>query len=348
MWRGFYSQRRNYVIEIDSTQGASAIGMDIGTSRIVAAVPDGSGIKVQSQLNAFVAIPYSKLTEKALKQEQVPHTVSGGEILVHGTASERFADLMNADTRRPMLRGFLNADEREGVRVITEIARMLAGPSAQKAQKVCFSVPAPPLGGEDNLTYHEAALKHLFGEMGYEATSVTEGLAVVYSELADTNYTGIGVSLGGGLCNVCFAYLSTPMMAFSIPKAGDFIDASAAAVISERSNRVRILKEESFYLNGHTPAEKLHQVLTVYYDDMIRSLVAALNDAFARTRNVPRLGKPVPLVLSGGTALPKGFRERFEKALRASDFPLPLSEVRMAGEPLNATARGALIAALSD
>jgi hypothetical protein len=336
------------VNELDNTQRASAIGMDIGTSRIVAAVPDAGGIKLESQLNAFVAIPYSRITEKALKQEGVPHTVAGAEILIHGTASERFADLMNAETRRPMVRGFLNSDEREGVRVISEIARMLTGAPAQKAQKVCFSIPAPPLGGEDNLTYHEAALKHVFGELGYEATSITEGLAVIYSELAETNYTGVGISFGGGVCNVCFAYLSTPMITFSIPKAGDFIDASAAAVMSERSNRVRILKEESFYLNGQMPAGKLNQVLTVYYDEMIRSLVTALNEAFARTRNVPRLGKAVPLVLSGGTALPKGFRERFESGLRASDFPLPLSDVRMAAEPLNATARGALIAALSE
>jgi hypothetical protein len=39
---------------------------------------------------------------------------------------------------------------------------------------------------------------------------------------------------------VSFAYLSTPVISFSIQKAGDFIDASAATVMSERSNRVRI------------------------------------------------------------------------------------------------------------
>ena len=336
------------MIEIDTTKNVSALGMDIGTSRIVAAAPDGDGIRFQSQLNAFVAIPYSKLTEKALRQEHVPYVVNGAEILIHGVASERFADLMHGETRRPMLRGFLNSAELEGVRVITEIARMLAGTSPREPRKVCFSVPAPPLGGEDNLTYHEAALKHVFNELGYDSTSITEGLAVIFSELADTNYTGIGVSLGGGLCNVCFAYLSTPMIAFSIPKAGDFIDASTAAVMSERANRVRILKEESFFLNGHAPAEKLHRVLTVYYDDMIQSLVAAMNEAFAGARDVRRLSRPVPLVLSGGTALPKGFAARFEQALRASNFPMPLSEVRLAGEPLHATARGALVAALTE
>src|SRR5260370_32157631 len=99
--------------------------------------------------------------------------------------------------------------------------------------------------------------------MGYGLQSMNEGLAVVYGELESTNYTGIGVSCGGGLCNVCFAYLSVPILSFSMPKAGDFIDASAASVIGERFNRRRILKEQSFFLNGHFD-DKFKQTTRVY------------------------------------------------------------------------------------
>jgi actin-related protein len=53
-------------------------------------------------------------------------------------------------------------------------------------------------------------------------------------------------------------------------------------------------------------------------------------------------------VLSGGSAIPKGFRERFEKFLSESRFPVPVSGIRVANEPLYATAKGALVAALSD
>ena len=83
-------------------------------------------------------------------------------------------------------------------------------------------------------------------------------------------------------------------------------------------------------------------------DDMIQSLVGGLRNAFQGTRNLPKLSRPIPLVLSGGTAMPKGFRDRFEKILRVSDFPIELSEIRIAAEPLTATAKGALVAALCD
>jgi len=324
----------------------TAIGLDIGTSRIVAARKPENEVQYDIELNAFVALPYSKMTENALSREGVPHTVAGGEILVHGNESERFASLLNIENRRTMTRGFLNPSEPDGIELIREITSSVTG-DVEKGQKLCFTVPAAPLGASEDLTYHEATLRQVLGELGFEATSINEGLAVVYGELENTNYTGIGVSCGGGLCNVCLAYLSVPILSFSIPKAGDFIDSSAASVTGERANRVRIQKEQSFYINGHFES-KLQQALTVYYDDMIQSLVTGLRSAFQNARSLPKLSRPIPLVLSGGSAMPKGFRDRFEKILGASNFPIELSEIRLAREPLTTTAKGALMAALCE
>jgi len=243
--------------------------------------------------------------------------------------------------------GVLNAHEPDSVRVISEILKALTGGAGPTPQNVCFSIPAAPMGAESNLTWHDVTLKQMLTDMGYRVKSINEGLAVVYSELEDSNYTGIGISCGGGLCNICFSYLSVPILTFAVPKAGDFIDSSAAAVAGARANRVRIVKEESFKINGHY-ANKLHQVLGVYYDDMIRTLVGALNEGFRSAHSLPNIGRPIPLVLSGGTSMPDGFRERFEKILQESRFPIAISEVRLAAEPLTATAKGCLMAAVSE
>lgn len=323
-----------------------AIGLDFGTSRIVAARPGDPAPQFESQLNEFISVPFSRMTEKVLREQGVPYVAAGAELFVHGNESARFADLLNAEIRRPMTRGFLNPGEPESVKLIEAITRLLAG-KVDKKQKVWFSVPAAPAGAGENLIYHEASLKQMLDDMGFEAHSINEGLAVVYGELEATNYTGIGISCGGGLCNVCMAYLSVPILTFAIPKAGDYIDSSAAAVTGERANRLRLLKEESFFLNGHYPG-KLQHVLGLYYDDMIRALVQGMKEAFEQARNMPKLPRPIPLVLSGGSALPKGFRDRFEKILNESGFPVPLSEIRLAAEPLVTTAKGALVAALSD
>lgn len=323
------------------------IGLDIGTSRVVAAQRDGDTERFHAQLNAFVTIPHSKLTENSLKREQVPHAVIEGEILIYGNESARMADLLGKEIRRPMTRGVLNANEQQSLAQIAEIVRTTL-PEGSAGAKICFSVPAPSIGQEENLTYHEATIRQMLEQLGYpDVRSVNEGVAVIYSELEDTNYTGIGVSCGGGLCNVALAYMSVPVMSFSVPKGGDFIDASAAGVTGEMVNRIRLIKEESFRFNGNL-ADKVMQALAVYYDDMIQAVVQGLRSSLTGSRHVPRFGRPVPLVLSGGGVLPQGFRERFEKALQAAALPVPVSEVRLAQDPLNTTARGALVAALSE
>ena len=323
------------------------IGLDIGTSRVVAAQRDGDTERFHAQLNAFVTIPHSKLTENSLKREQVPHAVIDGEILIYGNESARMADLLGKEIRRPMTRGVLNANEQQSLAQIAEIVRTTL-PEGSAGAKICFSVPAPSIGQEENLTYHEATIRQMLEQLGYpDVRSVNEGVAVIYSELEDTNYTGIGVSCGGGLCNVALAYMSVPVMSFSVPKGGDFIDASAAGVTGEMVNRIRLIKEESFRFNGNL-ADKVMQALAVYYDDMIQAVVQGLRSSLTGSRHVPRFGRPVPLVLSGGGVLPQGFRERFEKALQAAALPVPVSEVRLAQDPLNTTARGALVAALSE
>jgi hypothetical protein len=324
-----------------------AIGLDVGTSRVVSARRPGREFEYRSELNSFVSLPASRLTESVLRKEGIPHTSRNGEIIVHGNECEKFADLLEVEPRRPMSRGVLNSGEPESLAMIREIvAGVLGKPRAEK-QRVCFSVPAAPAGGDDNLTYHEASLRQIVSDLGFEPQSISEGLAVVYGEMESSNYTGIGISFGGGLCNVCMAYLSVPVISFSIPKAGDFIDSSAASVTGDLANRIRMAKETSFYLNGHF-ADKAHQVLGVYYDDVIQTVVASLKEAFANARSLPRLGRPLPLVLSGGSAMPKGFRDRFEKILRESNCPIPVSEIRLAEQPLYSTAKGALVAALSD
>jgi len=168
---------------------------------------------------------------------------------------------------------------------------------------------------------------------------------VVFGELADSNFSGIGISCGSGLCNVCLAVLSVPVIAFSVPKAGDFIDAKASLVTGELATRLRVQKEQAFHLNGLS-SDRVQNALNIYYSEMIDNLVDTLRSTISSTQRLPKLDKSVPLVLSGGTAMPGGFLERFETALRAKDFPLRLSDVRLSADPLNSTARGALMAAL--
>jgi hypothetical protein len=321
------------------------IGLDIGTSRIVVARNAEKKYLYDSQLNAFLTIPYSKLAESLLQRENVFHEVQGSEIVVAGNDAQKFAEVFHVETRRPMLNGVLNPHEPHSLSVLRRIIGKLLGRAAADGQKVFFSVPAPTEGGNGGIAYHEASMKLILTELGYAPTPIAEGLAVVFGELGTSNFTGIGVSCGSGLCNACLAVLSVPVMTFAVPKAGDFIDSNAAAVTGDLATRLRVLKENAFRLNGLT-SDRTANALTVYYDEVINNLATSLRTHISATQRLPKLDQAIPLVLSGGTVLPKGFLDRFSAALKAQDFPVRLSEVRLSPDPLNSTARGALMAAL--
>ena len=322
------------------------IGLDVGTSRIVVArAAKDKKYEYHTQLNAFLALPHSKLAEDLLRQQEVFHEVQGTELVVVGNDAEKFAEVFHVEMRRPMKNGVLNPQEPHSLAVVRSIITKLVGKASAPGQKVFFSVPALGESLDSAITYHSASIQQILVELGYQATPIEEGLAVVYGELAGSNYSGIGVSCGSGLCNVALAVLSVPVISFSAPKAGDFIDANSADVTGDRANRLRVLKEQAFALNGFS-TDRVQNALTVYYQEMITNLITTLRNQISSSQKLPKLEQSVPLVLSGGSAMPKGFLEKFNKTLSANEFPLRLSEVRVSSDPLHSTARGALMAAL--
>jgi hypothetical protein len=322
-------------------------GIDVGTSKIVAARRKSAGreIETSAQLNAFIPIPHSKFTETILGQNDISYYREGDELVIYGTATEKFANMFNANVRRPMSDGILNPREKWAMPVLETIIQGLIPKARTQGEMLAFSVPAAAEGKEAELTYHEATLRRYFESLGYKAMAINEGLAVIFSELEDNNFTGIGISCGGGMCNGTLAFLSIPTIMFSITKGGDYIDRTVGAVVNEHDTRVKVIKEEGLDLS-RAPKDKFEKALHIYYEDLVDSLTEALRVSVSRAEKLPKSDKALPIVLSGGTAKPKGFREMFERSLKTRSLPFAVSGVRMAADPFTATARGALIAAM--
>lgn len=326
--------------------GGEYRGLDLGTSRIVLAKMNGEKPKFEAQLNAFLGINYSRMTETMLEREGILHRRLQDQILPFGNRVDEFANMFGGDTRRPMRNGLLNPDEPEGLEVLEGIVEQLCG-KAGKARKVCFSVPGAPPGRESDLIFHEKAIATFLQELGYETKSINEGLAVVYSLLSDTHFTGIGISFGGGMCNACVAYLGLPALTLCTTRAGDYIDRSAASVTGETPITVRMYKETGFSLEGE-PATHLDEALSVYYDDVIQGVAEALERELGSCKTLPRFKEPIPLVCSGGTSRVKGFLHRFKRSVDKLDLPVKISQVWQAKDVLNSTATGTLMAAMTD
>lgn len=324
-----------------------AIGLDIGTSRIV--MTDGSAQKdARSQLNAFVAVPSSEMAENVLKHKNMVYERNCKNLYVYGNDSNFFASFLNVDARRPMRDGLLNAQEELSQHIMQLIIGRIV-PRGRGKEMLYFSVPGKGEGVNGKLVYHEAVLRNYLQTLGYNARSLNEGQAVVFSELQEENFTGIGVSFGGGMCNVSVSFMSMPMITFSIPKGGDYIDRNVMEVLGENNlTKVRLEKEENLDLSRQ-PKDDLSRALHIYYEDVMQTLIERLRSEFRVSSQLPRIDRPMPIVLAGGTAKPAGFLQKFESMLRAGgEFPIEIADVRMAKDPLTATAHGCYIAALSE
>ena len=323
------------------------VGIDIGTAHIAVALNRRDHIHLVKQVNAFFTVPQTKFTRRILQENGVTFFELDNQFFIIGYSADGFANMFAANTRRPMEGGILSPKEENGMKVITAIIDTLIQRPRKFGETICFGVPGQPLSGTGSVLYHESVVKRCLGGMGYSPIAINEGLAIVTSELAQEAFSGIGISMGGGMCNVCLAYLSVPIVTYSIQKAGDYIDAMAGMSVGEPATKIKALKEQGLNLL-EDPKDRITTALQIFYQDVIVTLVDSLQRVLSATDKIPKISRPLPLVLSGGTAIPIGVKEAFEKALRKVRLPLEISDVRIAEDPLHATAKGALIKAMSE
>ncbi len=331
----------------DAESPSGPVGLDVGTSNIVMAQNKGRKIHMVKQVNAFFTIPQSKFTKKILTQNDVMFFELEGQYYIIGYSAEDFANLFNANTRRPVEKGLLSPKENEGIKIIQAIISTLIQKPKTFGETICFSIPGEPIERTSYVAGHESIIKMYLESLGYTPVSINEGMAVVMSELAEDNFTGIGISMGGGMCNVCLSYLSVPVITFSIQRGGDYIDTMVGRDVGTSATKIKGIKEESLDLTA-IPKDKIETTLHVYYMDTILTLVQSIQRVISASETVPKIAEPIPIVLSGGTCMPKGCRESFETALKSVRLPLEISEVRIADDPLNTTAKGALIMAMTE
>jgi len=142
--------------------------------------------------------------------------------------------------------------------------------------------------------------------------------------------------------------MSVPIFKFSVTKAGDWIDQQVSMAVDETSSRVSAIKETSLDLSKEKDLSKIESALSIYYNHLIEYVIENIKQEFTKTRRMPRITKPISIILSGGTSLPKGFSQRFKQFLDQLKLPVPVGSVRMATQPLRSVAKGALVAASAD
>ena len=324
-------------------------GIDIGTSFIGCCERDGrhGSVRFRYERDAFFEIDHGDFTKGMLNKSSVKYIQKGENLYIVGNEALNFANMFHRNTRRPLRTGIISPREKEALPMVELLIRSVAGKPSSQGEIAYYSVPGAPIDKSFNTVYHEKVLKGFLTKLGYSTKPINEGLAVIYSELANEGFTGVGLSFGGGMVNFCLALMSVPIISFSLTKAGDWIDEQAAEATNETATRVCSVKEAGIDLNGNYSGG-IEKALSIYYDYLIEYVVENIKKELEKQERIPRFDKPIPVVLSGGSALPKGFADRFRTILKKHKLPLEVGKVQTAPDMMKAVSKGAMVAALGE
>lgn len=343
-----HSQQSEDFLVSDESGAPLGRGLDVGTANLVAArMDEEGGIEFFPARNAFLDVPEDPYTLKMLKGQGVPYIKRENKLFIIGEDAFELANIFNREMRRPMKNGLISPTDADAMPMEVELFKKILGPPRADGEVVYYSIPADPVDSTMNIVYHTNIANGLLERLGYRGHPFNEGQAIVFSELGDDEFTGIGISCGGGMVNVCVAFRSMPVVAFSTAKGGDWIDQQAAQVMGCAASKITAIKERGVDINApKTPEE---EAIVIYYRHLIKYSLENIIKKFQMTKDIPNFPKPVPIAISGGTSKVGGFVEVFkdEFSRMSGKFPIKISDIRKAEDQLNATAKGCLLAALS-
>ncbi len=319
-------------------------GLDIGTANLAAAVQNGEGgITVNVERNAFLDIPSDVYSKNMLTKLKVPYVVHNGKLVVIGEAAFDLANVFARETRRPMADGLVSPNEQDALPMMKMIIQKILGEPQVPGENCYFCVPAESLDVDNNIVYHQGLFESMVSKLGYTAHAINEGHAVVFAELAENDFTGIGLSFGGGMANACITYKSIPCLSFSVARGGDWIDKNVANVLGVPHNKAAHIKERGIDIRD--PKSREEEAVSIYYRSLINYVLSNIKARFESGQNMPSFNEPIDIACAGGTSLVGGFIEVFREEFAKIDFPLPVGRIFRSEEALSAVAKGCLVAA---
>jgi hypothetical protein len=336
------------VVNFNKLQLEPGRGLDVGTVNICAAATrgDNKDVVYNIQRNAFLDVRGDAFTKKMLMKLGIDYIQQGDKGYVLGDAAFELANVFEKNTRRPMKDGMISPTEPEALLIVSLVIAQCIGHPRVPGEVCAFSVPADPIDVERNVIYHRGALETILRKLGYTPRPMLEGHSIVFSELKQQDYTGIGISCGGGMFNVCVAYKSVPALTFATSRGGDWIDNNVSAAIGLGASQVCALKESGVDLNN--PKDRIQDAIVIYYRNLIQYTLETMRTKLENAQNMPTFTKPIDVVCGGGTSMIGGFIDVFREEFEKVNFPIEVANIRMANDPLKAVARGCMTAAMEE
>lgn len=325
------------------------VGLDIGTMNLISARQSIDGrIMVRKVRDAFIDLEAdARKTLKLSKVSYIEDPDDDNTLIVFGDSALTMANLFKREVRRPLSAGVISAGEIDAQKILGILIHNIIEEPIKEGEHCYYSVPAAPIDDPNqDIVYHTEIFRRILSEKGYTPHPLNEAMAIIYSQCAADQFSGLAISFGAGMMNIALAYQTQKGMEFSLARSGDWVDQHAAKALGSTSARMCSIKEQGVDLARCKTREE--EALVLYIRSLIRYCLENIISQFKQRQANITLPDSIPLILSGGTSKVGGFLEVFTEefnSLKKRNFPFEISGIRMAKDPLTAVAEGLLVLA---
>jgi len=210
------------------------------------------------------------------------------------------------------------------------------------------------LNGNNYLSHYKNGIKNQNSLYNHKITKIEKlNNKIEVYDLSVKDYHNFAIDAGIFVhnCNINLSYKGFPVFAFSVARSGDWIDEQVKQATGKPTSEIAVIKENELDLTKEGDNRTL-RYLKNYYEELVDYVLRNIVRKFEQTKRIPptldakmKTAEAIPIVLAGGTSLPKGFPEMFRDRLEKINFPFKISEIIIAKEPLFTVAKGCLISA---
>jgi intein/homing endonuclease len=189
--------KKNDIVDLTKPTLERVIACDCGTMNLVLAEQKGDKAEFSTIRNMFLELEKDQITMAELSN--IDFVESDDHVYIVGTDAFNFGNIFGKQVKRPMSKGLISPNEIDGLDVLALIVEKLVGKVHNG--KCIYCIPAPSIDTTNNIVYHEGVFKRIFTNLGYQAESMNEAMAVIYSQCQDEQFTGLAFSFGAGMVN---------------------------------------------------------------------------------------------------------------------------------------------------
>ena len=340
-----------------SVRGDSmTVALDIGTHEIRSLRGDGgSGLVARRSSTAYCIAPDVATHRGLLEQLGASFAKCEDSLVVFGESAEEFSRLLRVPCDELFPDGSLHATDPLTRQIAATLVEATIGRANRPGELCALTLPPDLKSGGDKSGVQREFFTRVVRLLDYVPLELTAPQALVLAALGNDAFTGIGICFGAGSSQAGLIYRGSVLSHCAVPYGGNWIDLRMARAqqrfVWDPQGRkeldtcgARTWKETIDVDLTHAATEAEHQLA-----DMHRGMVEFLLREAALTIGNETVRTPLPgslpIVISGGSARIRGFFDLFCDVLATVDFPVRVTDIRMAAPERYAIARGGLIRA---